>query len=82
MNLFNNALLFAPQNISLLVIGLAGGAWLVLLAILLSDLFASRLGTVWKVVWVPLLLGLPGLGGVIYGSFWLMFSLAQLRHSK
>lgn len=51
-----------------------------MLIVLLSDLYSDEnMATVWKVVWLPVLVCLPLLGGLLYGSVSLIRSLAGLR---
>lgn len=69
MNLFQNALLFEPQNISMLVLLMSSGVWLVLALTLVIDLVGdSGLAKVWKFVWLPVIC-LPLIGGLAYGAF-------------
>ncbi|MCF7785112.1 MAG: PLDc N-terminal domain-containing protein [Prosthecobacter sp.] len=69
-----------PQNVSTLVLFMAAAAWIGMLIVLLSDLYSDEnLATVWKVVWLPVLVCLPLLGGLLYGSVSLIRSLAGLR---
>jgi hypothetical protein len=76
MNLFQNALVFDPQNVSMLVLLIAAVAWFIMLITLLVDLFSnSRLPKIWKVFWFPFLVGLPVVGGLCYGTFSLIRSL-------
>jgi hypothetical protein len=77
VNLFQNALSMDPQNVSTLVLFMAAAAWIGTLIVLLSDLFYDEnLATVWKVVWFPVLVCLPLIGGLLYGSVSLIRSLA------
>jgi hypothetical protein len=77
MHLFQNALALDPQNVSTLVLLMAAFAWLGTLLVLLVDLFADKkLSALWKIVWFPVLLGLPMVGGFLYSSFSLIRSLA------
>jgi hypothetical protein len=72
-----------PQNVSTLVLLVAAVAWVGTLIVLLSDLFTdSSLKTVWKVIWFPVLLCLPIVGGFFYGSFALLRSLVEMRQSS
>ena len=67
MNLFTNALLFDPQNVSTLSLLVAAVAWMVLLCILVADLFtAPSSGRLWVVAWLPVLIALPLIGASIY----------------
>jgi hypothetical protein len=69
MNLFTNALLFDPQNISNFVLWSAGLAWLVVLLILIIDMFTnSGFTKFWKIFWLPLLIGLPCVGAFFYAT--------------
>jgi hypothetical protein len=83
MHLFQNAIAMDPQNVSTLVLLVAGVAWVGTLIVLLSDLFTdSSLRTVWKVIWFPVLICLPILGGFFYGAVALTRSLVGMRQSS
>lgn len=80
MNLFQNALVFDPQNVSMLVLLVAAVAWFILLITLLVDLFSnSRLSMIWKIFWFPFLVGLPVIGGLFYSTFSLIRSLLSKK---
>jgi uncharacterized protein YqhQ len=69
MNLFVNALIFEPQNVSVFALLFAGITWLALLVIISIDIFTtSHLKTIWKIVWLHIVIGLPVLGGLFYGA--------------
>lgn len=54
-----------------------------MLIVLLADLFADeRLAIVWKVLWLPVLLCLPMVGGLLYSSVSLIRSLAGIRQNS
>lgn len=62
---------------------MAAAAWGGVVIVLLADLFAeSRLPMIWKVLWLPVLLGLPLVGGVFYGAVGLIRGLMKARQSK
>ena len=83
MNLFQNALALEPQNVSTLVLFMAAGAWIGTLIVLLADLFAdAKLATAWKFLWLPILVCLPMLGGLLYSAASLIRSLAGTRQSS
>lgn len=67
MNLFRNALLFEPQNISLFTLLIVATLWLATLVIVLSDLFfVTRYSKFRKFIWTVVVLILPIFGGAIY----------------
>lgn len=67
MNLFRNALLFEPQNISLFTLLIVATLWLATLVIVLSDLFfVTRYSKFRKLIWTVVVLILPIFGGAIY----------------
>ncbi len=83
MYLFQNALAMDPQNISLLVLVMALAAWVGILIVLVIDLFSNRrLSSSWKLVWFPILLGLPLLGGVLYSAFSLTRHFVDVRSTS
>lgn len=83
MYLFQNALALDPQNISTLVLFMAAAAWGGMLIVLLADLFGdARLSIVWKIVWFPVIVGVPVVGGFFYGAVCLMRSLMKARQSS
>ena len=76
MHLFQNALMMDPQNVSTLVLIMAAAVWVVTLIVLLVDLFADQhLAIVWKILWFPVLVCIPGVGGFLYGSVSLIRTL-------
>jgi hypothetical protein len=80
MHLFQNALTMEPQNVSLLVLLMATAAWAGMAIVLLVDVFSDvRLGVVWKFLWLPVILCLPLVSGVLYGAFSLVCRLNALR---
>ena len=63
----------------MLALMIAVAAWAGMLIVLLVDLFTdSKLALIWKVLWVPLLLGVPLVGGLLYGAVSLIRSLVQV----
>lgn len=67
-----------PQNVSTLVLIMAAAAWIGMLLVLLADLFADqKLASIWKVLWLPVLVCIPLVGGFFYGSVSLIRSLAK-----
>ena len=65
-----------PQNVSTLVLIMAAAVWVVTLIVLLVDLFADQhLAIVWKILWFPVLVCIPGVGGFLYGSVSLIRTL-------
>lgn len=82
MQLFQNALSLDPQNVSALVLFMAAAAWGTMVLVLLADLFAdSRMSIIWKVLWLPVLLGIPLIGGFLYGAVCLIRGLIKVRQS-
>lgn len=82
MYLFQNALIADPQNISMLVLFMAAGAWLVLALVLLIDLFSdATLSIAWKVIWCPILICVPLFAGLLYSVFSVIRSLLVARRS-
>jgi hypothetical protein len=76
MHLFQNALLFDPQNISNLVLMMAGAGWSIVFFILMIDIFMGReLGVFWRLVWFTILLILPIVGGLFYSLYFLIRKL-------
>ena len=65
-----------PQNVSTLVLIMAAAAWVGTLIVLLVDLFTDpHLAIVWKILWFPVLVCVPVLGGFLYSSISLIRSL-------
>ena len=76
MYLFQNALAMDPQNVSSLVLIMAAAAWLGMLIVLVVDLFSDqKLALGWKILWLPILVCVPMVGGFLYGSVSLIRSL-------
>ena len=76
MYLFQNALAMDPQNVSSLVLIMAAAAWVGTLIVLLVDLFTDqRLAILWKILWLPVLVCVPVLGGFLYSSVSLIRSI-------
>lgn len=70
MHLFYNALLFDPQNVSLLVLLIALAIWLGALLVIIPDsLSDGGLSKIWKAFWFTFIIGVPLLSGVLYGVF-------------
>lgn len=83
MHLFQNALALDPQNVSILVLVMAAVAWVAMLVVLLVDLFADeKLAVAWKLLWLPVLVCIPLVGGFFYGSVSLIRSLAKAKEDK
>lgn len=82
MHLLQNALTINPQNVSLLVLVLAGAAWAGILIVLLVDIFSDvRLGLAWKILWFSMIVLLPLVSGLLYGSFTLIRGMTVVRAS-
>ena len=80
MYLFQNALAMDPQNVSSLVLIMAVGAWIGMLLVLMADLFADqKLAVMWKILWLPVLVCVPVVGGFFYGSVSLIRSLSKAK---
>jgi hypothetical protein len=78
MNLFQNALVLAPQNVSVLVLYIAAAVWAGIVVVLLTDLIAdSWLALWWKIIWLPIIICVPVISGLLYGGFSLIRSLAK-----
>ncbi len=83
MYLFQNALAMEPQNVSILVLIMAAAAWIGMLIVLLVDLFSDqKLASIWKMLWLPVLVCVPVVGGFFYGSVSLIRSLAKTKDEK
>lgn len=83
MYLFQNALALDPQNVSTLVLFMAAAAWGGMLIVLVADLFAdARLSILWKILWLPIIVGVPVIGGFFYSAVCLVRSLIPARQSK
>ena len=81
MHLFQNALEMDPQNVSSLVLYMAAAAWAGTLIVLLFDLFANeKLALAWKLLWLPVLLLLPLVGGLFYGALSFVSCVTQARN--
>jgi hypothetical protein len=71
-----------PQNVSLLVLIMAAAAWVGMMIVLLVDVFSdAQLGIVWKILWLPVILCLPVVGGLLYGAFSFIRTVAAARAS-
>ena len=80
MYLFQNALAMDPQNVSTLVLIMAAAAWAGTLIVLLVDLFTDEhLAIVWKILWLPVLVCIPVLGGFLYSSVSFIRSLLAAK---
>jgi hypothetical protein len=78
--LLQNALVADPQNISMLVLFVAAGAWFVLALVLLIDVFSdATLSLPWKVIWCPILVCVPVFAGLLYSVFSIIRSLVVVR---
>lgn len=67
MQLFRNALILDPQNVSMLALMVAAAAWLVVLVPILADLWQQTdIGILGKLFLAVIVLGLPGVGGILY----------------
>lgn len=79
MHLFYNALLFDPQNVSLLVLLLALATWLGALLVIIPDFLLDRgLSKIWKAFWFTFVIGVPLLSGVFYGLFSLVRAMKRI----
>lgn len=82
MQLFTNALLFEPQNISNLALLVGAMGWVALLVVLIVDVFATQhLGLIRKFAWLILLIVLPIIGCFIYALVSLGCGVSQ-RYSR
>lgn len=82
MNLFRNALLLDPQNISTFTLLITGILWLAILGVIFSDLyFVDARSKLNKVVWIALLMMLPILGGATYALSSLIKGLRAKRNA-
>jgi Phospholipase_D-nuclease N-terminal len=76
MYLFQNALAMDPQNVSTLVLIMAAAAWVGTLIVLLVDLLTDeKRAIIWKILWFPVLVCVPVVGGFLYGSVSLIRTL-------
>ena len=68
MNLFQNALLLDPQNVSYFALTVAGAIWLVMALVLLVDIVSDQAAsTLSRIGWAVIVLLLPLLGTFLYG---------------
>lgn len=62
-----NIISISPQNVSILVLGVAAAVWCVIWTIILTDIAKQPRSMIWKSFWV-LLSTIPAAGGVLYAT--------------
>lgn len=83
MYLFQNALAVDPQNVSMLVLIVAAAVWGGVLLLLLVDVSSdSTLSWKLKIFWVPLILCVPFVSGLLYGAFSIIRCLSGTQRQK
>mgnify|MGYP001292021907 CR=1 FL=1 len=81
--LISNITTLSPQNVSILVLGVAVLVWAVIWAVLFLDITRQQKGLVWKTFWL-LVTSVPVAGGVLYSTAQLLSAdwLGLLRWRK
>ena len=80
MQLFRSALIFDPQNVSMLALYVAMAAWAVLLIPILVDIWQqSDFGIIGRLVLGFLVISLPGVGGILYAFISIIKELRAKR---